>query len=107
MSHFKHSIISEECSRKEVAQRVPHTSAAMAKLRLIWKGNVSLKIEIRLLLHTLVFSIISYACESWTLTTELQRRIQAAEMSYHRRILGISYLAHVTNETSQHRQRLF
>ena len=39
-----------------------------------------------------------YACESWTLTAELQRRIQAMEMRYYRKILHISYKDHVTNE---------
>ena len=39
-----------------------------------------------------------YACESWTLTAELQRRIQAIEMRCYRKILCISYKDHVTNE---------
>ena len=37
------------------------------------------------------------AC-SWTLTAELQRRIQAIEMRCYRKILHISYKDHVTNE---------
>ena len=36
--------------------------------------------------------------ESWTLTAELQRRIQATEMRCYRKILCISYKDHVTNE---------
>ena len=39
-----------------------------------------------------------YACESWTLTAELQRKIQAMEMRHYRKILHISYKDHVTNE---------
>ena len=39
-----------------------------------------------------------YACESWTLTAELQRRIQAMEMRCCRKIQRISYKDHVTNE---------
>ena len=39
-----------------------------------------------------------YACESWTLTAELQRRIQAMEMRCYRKILRISYKDRVTNE---------
>ena len=39
-----------------------------------------------------------YACESWTLTADLQRRIQAMEMRCYRKILRISYEDHVTNE---------
>ena len=50
------------------------------------------------LMRSLVTSIFLYACESWTLTAELQRRIQAMEMRCYRKILHISYTDHVTNE---------
>ena len=49
-------------------------------------------------MRSLVTSIFLYACESWTLTAELQRRIQAMEMRCYRKILHISYKNHVTNE---------
>ena len=47
---------------------------------------------------SLVTSLFLYACESWTLTAELQRRIQAIEIRSYRKILHISYKDHVTNE---------
>ena len=49
-------------------------------------------------MRSLVTSIFPYACESWTLTAELQRRIQAMEMRCYRKILHISYRDHGTNE---------
>ena len=49
-------------------------------------------------MRSLVTSIFLYACESWTLTAELQRRIQATDMRCYRKILHISYKDHVTNE---------
>ena len=49
-------------------------------------------------MRSLVTSIFLYACESWTLTAELQRRIQAMEMRCYFKILHISYKDHVTNE---------
>ena len=49
-------------------------------------------------MRSLITSISLYACESWTLTAELQRRIQAMEMRCHRKVLRISYKDHVTNE---------
>ena len=45
----------------------------------------------------LVTLIILYACESWTTTAELQRRIQAMELRCYRKILRISYKDRVTN----------
>ena len=47
---------------------------------------------------SLVTSIFLYVCESWTLTAELRRKIQAMEMRCYRKILHISYKDHVTNE---------
>ena len=47
---------------------------------------------------SIVTSIFLYACESWTLTEKLQRRIQAMEMKCYCKILHISYKDHVTNE---------
>ena len=49
-------------------------------------------------MHSLVTSIFLYACESWTLTAELLRRIQAMEMRCYRIILCFLYKDHVTNE---------
>ena len=49
-------------------------------------------------MHSLVISNLLYACESWTLTAELQRRIRAVEMRCYGKILHISYKDHVTNE---------
>ena len=49
-------------------------------------------------MRSLVTSIFLHACESWTVTAELQRRIQAMEMRCYRKILHISYKDSVTNE---------
>ena len=59
--------------------------------------SISLSSKIRLM-RSLVTSIFLYACESWTVTAELQRRIQAMEMRCYRKILRISYKDHATNE---------
>ena len=49
-------------------------------------------------MRTLILSNFLYACESWILTAELERRIQALEMRYYRRLLNISYKDHTMNE---------
>ena len=49
-------------------------------------------------MRSLVISIFLYACESWTLTAELDQRTQAFEMRCYRRLLNISYKDHVTKE---------
>ena len=68
----------------------------MTRLEQVWNDrSISLSSKIRLM-RSLVTSIFLYACGSWTLTAELQRRIQAMEMRCYRKILHISYKDHVT-----------
>ena len=47
-------------------------------------------------MRSLVISIFLYTCQSWTLTAELEKIIQAFEIRW--RLLNISYNDHVTNE---------
>ena len=42
-------------------------------------------------MRTLILSTFLYVCESWTLTAEIERRIQSLEMRSYRRLLNISY----------------
>ena len=79
--------------------RTAQTAAALTRLKRIWNDrSISLSSKIRLM-RSLVTSIFLYACESWTLKAELQRRIQQAmEMRCYRKILRISYRDHVTNK---------
>ena len=60
-----------------------------------------------ILFHT--SPIFLYACESWTLTAELQRRIQAIEMRHYHKILHISYrevCAKIQQAIGQHKDLL-
>ena len=59
--------------------------------------SISLSSKIRLMCPPAT-SIFLYACESWTLTAELQRIIQSMEMRCNCTILHISQKDHVTNE---------
>ena len=78
--------------------RIAQTTAALARLKPVWNDtSISLSSKIQRM-HSLVTSIFLYAFESWTLTAELQRRIQAIEMRCWRKILRISYRGHVTNK---------
>ena len=60
-------------------------------------NNISLGSKVKLM-RSLVIFIFLYACESWTLTVELEKRTQALEARCYRRLLNISYKDHVTNE---------
>ena len=102
VTSFKYlgSIITDEGSKLEILSRIAQATAALTKLKPVWSDKcifLALSSKIRLM-RSLVTSIFLYACESWTLTAELQRRIQAMEMRCYRKILHISYKDHVTNE---------
>ena len=49
-------------------------------------------------MRSLVTSIFLYACDSWTLTVELKRKIQATEMRYYRSLLYILCKDRVSNK---------
>ena len=48
-------------------------------------------------MRTPTLANFQYACESWTLTAELGRRIQDLEMRCYRKLLNITYKDHVIN----------
>ena len=55
-------------------------TAVLTSLKPVWNNrSTSLSLKIWLM-HSLVTSIFLHACESWTLTAEFQRRIQAMEI---------------------------
>ena len=102
VTSFKYlgSVITDEGSKPEILSRIAQATAALTRLKPVWNDrSTSLNSKMRLM-RFLVTSIFLYACESWTLTAELQRRIQAMEMRCYRKILHISYKDHVTNEKS-------
>ncbi|WP_419593839.1 hypothetical protein, partial [Thiolapillus sp.] len=100
VTSFKYlgSVITDEGSKPEILSSIAQATAALTRLKPVWiYKSISLSSKIRLM-RSFVTSIFLYACESWTLTAELQRRIQAMEMRCYRKILYISYKDHVINE---------
>ena len=92
------AMVSDEASKPEVIARIAMTAATLTKLDIIWKDKaVKLSSTIRLMC-SLVNSDFLYACETSTLTAELEKRVQALQMRCFRRLLGISYKNHITNE---------
>ena len=100
VASFKYwgSVITDEGSKPEILSRIAQTTAGLTRLKPVWNNrSISFSSKI-LLMHSLVISIFLYACESWTLTAEFQRGIQATKMSCYCKILRISNKDHVTNE---------
>ena len=92
------AVVSDDGSKPEVLSEIAQATAAYTKLKPIWSDNkISLGSNVKLMC-SFVISIFLKACESWTLTAEVEKRMQAFEMRCYRRLLTISYKDHVTNE---------
>ena len=75
--NFKYlgAIIANEISKPEILSRKAQTTAAFSRLRTIWRDkNVSIAFKVTLM-RTINLSTFLYNCESWTLTTETERRV--------------------------------
>ena len=100
VTNFKYlgAIISDAGSKADILSRIAQCTTTMTILKPIWnEQNITLRSKVRLM-RTLMISILLYACETWTLTIELQRRTKAVEMRCYRCLLHISYKYHITNE---------
>ena len=99
VTSFKYlgSVITDEGSKPEILSRIAQTTAALTRLKPAWYDrSISLFQDTTDALPCHIHFL--YACESWTLSAELQRRIQAMEMRCYSLILHISYKDHVTNK---------
>ena len=91
------TVMTDEGSKQETMSRISQTVGTLSKLKTTSKDkNIALSSKIRMR-RSLVISIFLYACEIWTLTAELERKIYATDMRCFQRLLGISYRDHVTN----------
>ena len=93
------AVVSDQGSKPEVLSRIARTTAALARLKTTWNDkHICLSSKISLM-RSLVISALLYACETWTLTKDILKKLQATEMRCFRKLLGISYRDHITNES--------
>ena len=63
----------------------------------IWKSRgISISLKVRLL-NAVAFSIVSYGCESWAMTKNDRKRVDAFEMWCYRRLLQTTWKDKRTN----------
>ena len=74
------AVVSDDGSKPEVLSRIAQATAALTKLKPIWRDNsISFGSKVKLIC-SLVISIFLYDCDSWTLIAELEKRMQAFKM---------------------------
>ena len=86
----------------EIKKRIAIAKDTFSKMKTVFTNrNISLPTKFNTL-RTYVWSVLIYGCECWTLTPELERRLEAAEMWFVRRIMKISWTEKKSNEEVMH-----
>ena len=70
---------------------------AMNKLTKVWKSTIPRSLKLRFF-HATVESILVYASETWTITSDLQSKIDGCYTKMLRRVLNMRWQDHPTNE---------
>ena len=88
---------------QNVRRRIGIAKSAFTSLETELKSrHINLQLRIRVL-KCYVWSTLLYGSETWTLTSDLMKQLEATEMLFLRRMLRISYKDRVTNEEVLHR----
>ena len=84
-------------STTEIRRRLAIARSTVQSMSHIWKSRgLSLDLKVRLLRAT-AFSIATYGCESWAMTKNDRKRVDAFEMWCYRRLLQVSWQDRKTN----------
>jgi len=81
----------------EIKIRIAMAKEAFSKRRELLTRRFRKRVKNKIV-KTLVWSVLLYGCETWTLTKETARRLEAVEMWLWRRMEKISYTDRITNE---------
>ena len=90
-------ITNDGLCEKEVRRRIAMGKAAMGELTSIWKDRgVTMETKVKLV-KVLVFPIVRYGAETWTMTKHERRKIDAFELWCLRRVLRVSWMERKTH----------
>ena len=87
-----------DCSH-EIRRRLPLRRKVMTNLDSIFKSrDITLPTKVHLI-KTMIFPVVMYGCESWTVKKAGHRRIDAFELWCWRRLLRIPWTARKSNQS--------
>ena len=87
-----------DCSH-EIKRRLLLGRKVMTNLDSLWKSrDITLPIKVHLV-KALVFPVVMYGCESWTIKRAECRRIDAFELWCWRRLLRVPWMARRSNQS--------
>ena len=80
---------------KEIRRRLGVATNKLKSMKKVWKGN-DVKTKLKFL-RSIIFPIAIYGSETWSLSKEAEKKINAFELRCYRRILRIPFTAKRTN----------
>ena len=85
-------------STSEIKSRLLLASAALGKLQKVWSGkDITLSTKLRLL-NVLVYPVLLYGSEIWTIKTNDLKKLVAFTMRCYRKVLNITWKDKIRNE---------
>jgi len=82
----------------EIKKRIAMAKDTFTKMKSVFTNrNISLPTKLNTL-KAYVWTVLLYGCDCWTLTRNIEKRLEAAEMWFIRRILKISWMERKSNE---------
>ncbi|GFO14917.1 mitogen-activated protein kinase kinase kinase 7 [Plakobranchus ocellatus] len=92
-------ISSDGRNNSEVASRIAQAKTNFQKMKTVLTNkNISIRTR-RRALECYIEPILMYGCEAWTKSKQTQKKLEATEMWFLRRMLRISWTAKKTNDT--------
>ena len=97
-SYLGSQITSDGKSDNEIKRRIAISKEEFNKKRtVLTNSHISMPTKLRIM-RCYIWSILLYGCETWTISGKMQKRLEATEMWYLRRMLKIPWVDRVTNE---------
>ncbi|GFR65703.1 endonuclease-reverse transcriptase [Elysia marginata] len=92
-------ITSDSRNKNEIAARIAHAKTSFQKMRAVLT-NKHISIQTRKRdLQCYIEPILLYGCEAWTISKQMEAKLEATEMWFLRRMLRISWTERKSNET--------
>ena len=90
----------------EIKRRMAMAGSAFNRLkeRIFRRHDINMKVKLRIL-NACILPVLTYGSETWNITDTMEKKLDACENNWLRRILRISYKEHKTNEEIRQRTR--
>ena len=99
--HFKYLgalISSDGRNNTEISARIAQAKMTLKMKTVLTNSHISIHTRKRTL-ECYIEPILMYGCEAWTISKQAQKKLEAVEMWFLRRMMKISWMAKKSNDT--------